>query len=122
MTTSELSSTVLKTVDAMDAAGFSRFFAEDAKMVFGNGDAMIGRPAIEAGVGGFFCSIEGLTHHVVNEWVVGNDSIIELRVAYDGLDGRHVEVPVVSIWTVGNDGLINDYRVFFDLAPLYAAA
>jgi hypothetical protein len=26
----------------------------------------------------------------------------------------------VSIWGVGQDGLIRDYRVFYDLAPVYA--
>ncbi len=25
----------------------------------------------------------------------------------------------VSIWTTGDDGLITDYRIFVDLAPLY---
>ena len=29
-------------------------------------------------------------------------------------------IPVVSIWHTRADGLIDDYRVFFDVAPVYA--
>ncbi len=44
----------------------------------------------------------------------------ELEVTYDRLDGSSTSIPVVSIWHTGPDGLIDDYRVFFDLTPVYA--
>lgn len=31
-----------------------------------------------------------------------------------------VDVPVVSVWHTDASGLIDDYRVFFDLAPVFA--
>ncbi|HEX4247916.1 MAG TPA: hypothetical protein VH008_08600 [Pseudonocardia sp.] len=39
---------------------------------------------------------------------------------YTRLDGGEVTVPAVSIWRVDDDGLIVDYRVFVDQAPLFA--
>jgi hypothetical protein len=68
----------------------------------------------------FFTTIGGLRHQVVNEWVTGEDTVVELKVAYDRLDGRSVSVPAVSIWHVDGDGLIDHYRIFIDLAPVYA--
>lgn len=111
---------VFATVDAGDAHAFASFFAENAKMVFGNQPGMIGPAAIEAGVSGFFGMIKGLRHSITNEWVVGNDAIIELAVTYYRLDGKTVTIPVVSIWTTNAAEKITDYRVFFDLAPVFA--
>ncbi len=68
----------------------------------------------------FFATIDGMRHDIVNEWVVGTDTIVELTVTYTRKDGRRVAIPVASIWTVGDSGLIDEYRVFFDLAPVFA--
>ena len=46
-------------------------------------------------------------------------SIAESRVTYTKKDGAAVTVPVVTIYRSGGD-LIDDYRVFIDLAPLFA--
>ena len=116
----DLINRVFATVDVRDASGFSRFFADNGRMTFGNGEPMMGRAAIEAGVKGFFGTIQGLHHEVVNEWVVGSDYITEAAVTYVRLDGRAVTVPVVSIWHLDGTGRIDDYRVFFDLAPVLA--
>lgn len=116
----ELSERLFATVDAMKTHAFVEFLAEDARFVFGNGEPMVGRPAIVAGLDGFFSTIHGLQHELVNEWSVDADTIVESRVTYQRLDGGTVTVPAVSIWHVGDDGLIIDYRVYVDLAPLYA--
>lgn len=55
-----------------------------------------------------------------NAWVSGDDHIAELSVSHDPLDGAQVTIPVVSIWRAADDGLIEDYRVFFDLTPVFA--
>lgn len=117
---SELVSQVFHAVDGADATAFSRFFSEHGRMVFANGEPMIGPDTIEAGVRGFFTTIKGLRHTLVNEWLVGQETIVELTVEYDRLDDKTVTIPVVSIWHVDPDGLIDDYRVYFDLAPVYA--
>lgn len=114
-------SRVFEIVDSSDAALFATLFAEDGRIIFGNAEPIVGRAAIEAGVGEFFTTIKALHHRVVNEWVSGRDTVVELEVTYDRLDGKSVSVPVVSIWTVDDQGLIAHYRIFFDLTPVYAA-
>jgi ketosteroid isomerase-like protein len=117
---SEFTGRVFALVDAADAAGLSRVFTPRARLRFGNNEPITGPDAIEAGVKEFYSTIKGLRHTVVNEWVSGADTVVELSVDYDRLDGRTVTIPVVSIWRVDESGLIDDYRVFFDLAPVYA--
>jgi ketosteroid isomerase-like protein len=110
---------VFQTVDAMQPDNIAALFAEDARMVFGNADPLVGREAITAGVQGFFSTINGLQHQIVNEWHIGADTIAETEVTYRRLDDKNVTIPVVSIWHT-RDGLIDDYRVLFDLTPVYA--
>jgi len=88
--------------------------------VFGNGEPMIGPAAVEAGVTGFFTTIKALRHRIVNEWHGESGSVAELEVTYDRLDGKQVAIPVTTILHRRNDGLIDDYRVMFDLAPVFA--
>jgi ketosteroid isomerase-like protein len=109
---------VFKTIDSMQPDSIAALFTEDARMVFGNADPLVGREAITAGVQGFFSTINGLQHQIVNEWHIGADTIAETEVTYRRLDDKKVTVPVVSIWHT-HDGLIDDYRVFFDLTPVY---
>ncbi|MFE3028182.1 nuclear transport factor 2 family protein [Nocardia tengchongensis] len=118
--TSALTAAALQAVDTLDAKGFTELFAPDGKITFGNSTALEGRTAVEAGCIGFFGLIDGIHHDIVSEWVVGRDTIVELAVTYTRKDGRKVSIPVVSIWTVDDNGLIDEYRVFFDLAPVFA--
>jgi len=78
------------------------------------------RDAVIAGNTAFFQLIRGLRHRLLNEWTVGADSIAETEVTYTRIDGKEVTVPAVSIWRVGEDGLIVSYRIFYDIAPLFA--
>jgi hypothetical protein len=50
---------------------------------------------------------------------MGDTTIIQSEVTYGRLDERHVTIPVVTIYRHG-DGLIDDYRIFADLAPVHA--
>ena len=111
---------VFRRVDALDPAAFAELFAPDGKLVFANGDPMVGPAAVEAGVAGFFTTIKGLRHTIVNEWHEQGDSVVELEVTYDRTDGKQVAVPVATIYHRRDDGLVDDYRVMFDLAPVYA--
>ncbi len=117
---SEFTNRVFSLVDAGDVSGFSRLFTPQGRLRFANNEPMTGPDAIEAGVKGFFSTIKGLHHTVVNEWVDGADTVVELSVHYERLDGRTVTVPVVSIWRVDESGLVDDYRVYFDLTPVFA--
>ncbi|MFJ6893208.1 nuclear transport factor 2 family protein [Streptomyces hokutonensis] len=116
----EFAAKVFALVDGTDAAGFSRLFSPKGSMRFGNNEPMTGPEEIAAGVGGFFGTIKGLRHRVVREWYAGPDAIIEELVDYYRLAGDTVTVPAVTMWHVDESGLIDDFRVYFDLAPLFA--
>ena len=116
----EFAREVFRRVDGFNPAEFAELFAPDGTLVFANGDPMTGPAAIEAGVAGFFGTIKGIRHEIVSEWHQQGDTVLELAVTYDRLDGKQVTIPVATIWHRCGDGLIDDYRVFFDLAPVYA--
>jgi ketosteroid isomerase-like protein len=108
-------------VDTMDIAAITSLFAEHARVVFGNSQPMVGIDEIRSGITAFFATIAGLHHEIVNEWNVGADEIFELKVTYDRKDGRQVTIPCVTIFHTDAAGEIDDYRVYFDVAPIYAA-
>ncbi|MEU4835006.1 nuclear transport factor 2 family protein [Streptosporangium sp. NPDC023615] len=110
---------VFQVVDSFDPEGFVRLLAEDATLVFGNAEPMTGRETIAAGLRAFFATIGGLRHRIVRNWQVGDDVIAETEVTYRRLDGGEASVVAVSIWRAREDGLITDYRIFVDLAPVY---
>ncbi|MDT7668005.1 MAG: hypothetical protein QOC74_788 [Pseudonocardiales bacterium] len=112
---------VFDVVDAMDLNAVAALFAEDATMVFANGEPMVGREAVVAGNTAFMVTIKALRHRLLNEWRVGATTIAETEVTYSRVDGKEVTLPAVSIWSTREDGLIVDYRVFVDLAPVHAA-
>ncbi|MEV0584347.1 nuclear transport factor 2 family protein [Nonomuraea sp. NPDC050310] len=109
---------VFQEVDSFDVGRFVRLLAPDARLVFGNAEPMAGHAAIASGLEAFFATIAGLSHRIVRSWRVEADTIAETEVTYRRLDGKEVSVVAVSIWRKGADGLITDYRIFVDLAPL----
>jgi ketosteroid isomerase-like protein len=108
------------TVDTMDVATIASLFAEDARVVFGNGQPLVGVEEIPTGITAFFATITGQHHEVVNEWNVGDNTIVELKVTYGRKDGQQVTIPCVTIFHTDAAGKIDDYRVYFDVAPIYA--
>ena len=106
--------------DAMDVAALGSLFAEDGRVVLGNGAPLVGIDEIRAGTTAFFDTIAGLHHEIVKEWNVGDDTIVELKVTYDRKDGQQVTIPCVTIFHTTAAGKIDDYRVYFDVAPIYA--
>jgi ketosteroid isomerase-like protein len=117
---SDFTTKVFGLVDDQDAAAVAALFAADGSITFGNNPPLVGAEQIEAGIRGFYGTIGGLSHDVVQEWNMDGDSVIELRVTYTRRDGATVTIPCVSIWNRAADGLIATYRVYFDLTPVYA--
>jgi len=106
--------------DSMDVATIAPLFAQDGRVVFGNGQPLAGIDEIRTGITAFYDTIAALQHEIVNEWNVGDDTIVELRVTYDRKDGQQVTIPCVTIFHTDVAGKIDDYRVYFDVAPIYA--
>jgi SnoaL-like domain len=107
-------------IDAMDVATIASLFARDGRVVFGNSQPLVGIDQIHTGTTAFFDTIAGLHHTIVNEWNFSNDTITELKVTYDRKDGQQVTIPCVTIFHSDAAGKIDDYRVYFDVAPIYA--
>ena len=73
-------------------------FAEDGRVVFGNGQPLVGIDEIRPGITNFYDTIAGLHHEIVSEWNVGDDTIVEFKVTYDRKDGQQVTIPCVTIF------------------------
>ena len=108
------------TIDAMDVATLGSLFAPDGRVVFGNGQPMVGVDEIRTGTTAFFATIASLRHMIMKEWSLGDDTIVELKVTYARKDGQQVTVPCVTIFHTNATREIDEYRVYFDLAPVYA--
>jgi ketosteroid isomerase-like protein len=110
---------LLADVDRMDATAFASYLAEDCVLRFANADEVVGRDAIEEAIAGFFSTIKGLSHHIVGQWDVDDTTIVQFESTYTRMDDRRVTVPAVTIYRRGRD-LIDEYRIYVDLAPVYA--
>ena len=106
-------------IDRMDAKAFASYLAEDCVLRFANADEVVGRDAIEEAIAGFFTTIKGLSHDILGQWDVDDRTIIQFETTYTRLDDGRVTVPAVTIYRRGAD-LIDDYRIYVDLAPVYA--
>lgn len=111
---------VFAAIDSLDLDAIVGHLTDDARVVFGNQEPMVGRDAVNAGLRAFYSTIAGLRHRVLREWRVGSQTAAETEVTYQRLDGKQVSVPAVSIWHARDDGLLDDFRVFIDLAPVYS--
>jgi ketosteroid isomerase-like protein len=109
-------------IDRMDAGAWASCLAPDAVMRFGNAEPVHGREACRDALAGFYDQIHGLAHDRVAQWEQGEATIVEANVTYTRSDDRQVTVPVVTIYRTNDDDLIADYRVFIDLAPVFAGA
>jgi ketosteroid isomerase-like protein len=111
---------MFRDIDRMDADAWAAYLAPDAVMRFGNGDPVHSRAACRDALAGFYETIGGLRHHLVEQWEHGAATIVEAVVTYTRQDGADVEVPVVTIYRTNAKDLISDYRVYIDLAPVFA--
>ncbi len=107
------------TIDNKDAASFVQFLTEDAVFRFGSAPQVRGREAIREAVDGFFATIAGCRHAIGNSF--GNDStlVCEGEVTYRRHDGTEITVPFANIFEYDGD-LIAYYKIYVDIAPLYA--
>jgi ketosteroid isomerase-like protein len=107
-------------IDSFDPEKFVQNLTPDVVFRFGNADPLVGRDAVQAGVAGFFSSIAGLTHHILNVYEVGDTTIAKIDVEYVRQDGKHVTTPNADILVFDGD-LVRDWQIYIDLAPVYAS-
>ncbi|MBC9719455.1 nuclear transport factor 2 family protein [Streptomyces sp. TRM66268-LWL] len=80
---------------------------------------MTGRNDVKQAVTDFFATIDGLSHHLLQTWEMKDTVIVQADVTYLRKDGRRVTVPNADILTFSG-GLVRDWRIYIDLAPVYA--
>ena len=112
-------STLFDDIDSMEPERFTQHLAPNVVMHFGNGDPVNGRDAVGEAWGSFCAGIEGLRHELVDTFEKGDRTVVEALVTYTRKDKREVTVPVVTIYRAPGE-LIDDYRIYIDLAPLFA--
>jgi ketosteroid isomerase-like protein len=107
-------------IDAMDTEGFLDFIAPEGEFRFGSTPLVRGRPAIRTAVENFFSSFAALDHDL-QRLVVQDDTVVcEGEVTYTRHDGSVITLPFCNVFET-DDGLISLYRIYIDVAPLYAA-
>ncbi len=107
-------------IDAMDTERFLGFIAPDAQFRFGSTPAVRGHAGIRAAVEDFFSSIAALSHELQRLVAEGDSAVCEGEVTYTRHDGSTITLPFCNVFEV-KDGLISLYRIYIDVAPLYAA-
>jgi len=110
---------LFKAVDAKDTKAFLGFIAPDGEFKFGNAPAVHGHAAIGAAVDGFFASIRASSHRVVRTWDGVESCACQGEVTYTRHDGGVLTLPFVNVFAL-RDGLITEYLIYIDIAPLYA--
>lgn len=108
-------------IDAQDSAAFVSYLTDGAVFRFGSADPVQGRAAIQAAVEAFFGSIAGLSHRIDRALRNGDTLFCEGEVTYRRHDGTEISLPFADIFEY-SDGLIGHYKIYMDIAPLYADA
>jgi limonene-1,2-epoxide hydrolase len=108
-------------IDSMEPDRFAAHLAEDVAFTFGNADTVHGRENVRDVWAGFCETVDGVSHELVEQFESGNATIAEARVTYTTKKGDKVTLPVVTIYRSSGE-LIDDYRIYMDLAPLLSAA
>ena len=106
-------------IDTKDTEAFVGYLTDDALFRFGSAPAVQGRDAIRAAVDGFFETIAGSTHIIRNTLCEGSTRVVEGEVTYTRHGGSQVTLPFTDIFEY-EGGLIAQYKIYIDVAPLFA--
>jgi ketosteroid isomerase-like protein len=110
---------LFKAIDAKDADRFVSYIAEDGTFAFGNAPAAAGRAAIREVVAGFFGSIRGLSHEVLEVAEAGGGVWSRGIVTYVRHDGSTLTAPFCNHFEMKGDK-VKHYRIYVDASKLYA--
>ena len=103
----------------MEPDAFARHLSNDVRFTFGNAETVVGRDEVRDVWAGFCAGIDGVQHDVIEQFEQGPATIVESTVTYTRKDASTITLPVVTIYR-GEGALIDDYRIFMDVAPLFA--
>lgn len=106
-------------IDSKDTQTFLEYLTDDALFRFGSAPAVRGAETIRSAVDGFFDTIKGSSHTLTNTLVSGSTLVCEGEVTYQRLNGSELTLPFVNVFELGGE-LISHYKIYIDIAPLYA--
>jgi len=115
----DYASEVYEAVDAKDEQRLARFLTENCTFVYANNDPVIGRANVAESSKTFMALIAGIKHQLLDVWAFDDVIVSRIQVTYTRKDGSTLTVPAVTIWRV-RDRQIDDYRIYIDVAPLFA--
>ena len=106
-------------IDSLDSAAFVSYLTDGAVFRFGSAPPVRGRAAIQAAVDGFFGTIAGCSHTIARTVCDDSTVICEGEVTYRRRDGSEITLPFADVLEYADD-LIDQYKIYIDIAPLYA--
>ena len=112
-------SEVYEAVDSRDEQRLLPFLAENCAFVYGNSEPVIGRADAAEASKNFMALIAGIKHQLLDVWGFDDVIVSRLEVTYTRKDGSTLTVPAVTIWRM-HIRQIDDYRIYIDVAPLFA--
>jgi len=108
-------------VDAGDEERVGGFVTEGVRFRFGSAEPLTGKAALAAASRQFSASIAGLHHEITDLWQPEPGTVVvELRVTYRRHDGGEVTLPCCNIFRLSSDSLVDDYRIYMDVNPVFA--
>jgi hypothetical protein len=91
----------------------------DVRIKLGN-TLYTGHEEVRAFLDGLY-AFTTVNHSVVNEWIAGNEVIVEAVADYvRHSDGKRIQIPTATVITTNTQGLVRTYYAYVDPAPLYA--
>lgn len=109
-----------KTIDRMDAEGFVGFLTDDAVFRYGSGEAVRGKDDVRSAVAGFFGSIKGLSHRLLETWNLGETVMCRGEVTYTRKDDKQMTLPFMDLFKMKGE-LVQEWLVYMDPGPLFAS-
>lgn len=109
---------LFESIDNQDMDTFLGFLDEDVAFRFGNMPEVQGKENVREAIGGFYDSIQSLSHQV--DEVFGKKKAIACNgtVTYTRHDSSKLSVPFANIFKL-NGKLIGEYYIYVDISELY---
>jgi len=119
MDTQQFLKSLMASIDAKDAEKFVTHVTDDAVFKFGNMEPVQGKDNVRQAVAGFFSSIKGLNHKLLDTIEQDGRLVMRGEVTYTRHNDTLLTVPFVNFFNMNGD-LIKDYLIYLDASQLYA--
>ena len=108
-------------MESNDPARYSRYYADDIRLTFGNEEVIVGREAVVEAFDSMLSRFASLHHDLVSVWPQADGVVIFESVGTWLLrGGESVSIPACSVFTISG-GVFTELRIYVDNAPVFAA-